>query len=311
VGRYTWAGLGNPLLTLDASREWAVQGKIEVPGGLPGDTLYAVESERSFGGAIEFRLRRIREGAFLSIGVGRVTQDRSFRTSAGDVSDRVALALPHRSFGELRLGGGWANARSYPLSISTEKGVSVSLSLRDRRHLSLPSAYAGDARYDGSYREVAGVLRGYLPIPLGGFANQVLALRVSGGAARGPGAGGGHFAVGGTTSLLPVRGFSRGVLYSDAGWAVTGEWRFPIGVVHRGFGPWPFYLDRLAGGVFLDLAGTAGGEGSREMRGSAGVEFVLTHSILFEELDRVRAGVVFPILEGEGASVYIRSGWSF
>jgi hypothetical protein len=311
VGRYTWAGLGNPLLVLDATQTWSLRGKVAVPGGIPGDTLYAVQRERYIGGAFEFHLRRVREGAFLSLGVGQVTQDRSFRTSAGEESDRISLILPHRSLGELRLSGGWSNARAYPFSVSTEKGVSVSLSFRERRHLSLPDAFAGEVGADGGFREGVGVIRAYLPIALGGFSRHVFALRVSGGAAKGPGAGEGHFALGGTSGLFPLRGFSQGVLYGEAGWSVSGEWRFPIRLLHRGIGPWPLYLDRVAGGVFVDFAGTASGEGNGDTRGSAGVEVVLSHALIFVGLDRVRVGVALPTLEGDGASVYIRSGWSF
>jgi len=311
VGRYSWAGLGNPLLILDATQSWSLRGKTEVPGGPPGDTLYAVQRERYIGGSVEFSLRRVRQGASLSIGGGRVAQDRSFRTSSGEDSDRIALILPHRSLGELRLSGVWSNARGFPLSVSTEKGVSLSLNLRERQHLSLPDSFDGVSGADGGFREAVGVFRGYLPLTLGGFANHILALRVSGGVAKGPGAGAGHFALGGYSGLLPVRGFAQGVLFGEAGWSVSGEWRFPIRVLHRGFGPWPLYLDRLAGSLFVDFAGTGGGEGNRETRGSAGAEVVLSHTLIFDGLDRIRVGVALPTVEGDRASVYIRSGWSF
>jgi hypothetical protein len=65
----------------------------------------------------------------------------------------------------------------------------------------------------------------------------------------------------------------------------------------------------VAGALFLDIAGVSGSSGGS--RASAGVEIVLSHALLFEGLDRVRGGIALPVLEGDGVSVYIRSGWAF
>ena len=171
-----------------------------------------------------------------------------------------------------------------------------------------------------------------------GFADHVLALRVAGGVARGPGADGATFEVGGaggqserltgldlfggTALFFPVRGYRSGERGGRYAWAASAEYRFPLVQVNRGLGLFPLHLDVLHGSLFADAGNAWGPEyglpGFQSPRGSAlwsmGGEVSARMTVLFDVVLTLRTGVAFPGLEVPGTESptwYLRLGPSF
>jgi hypothetical protein len=334
--RYTWAGLGNPHVTLETGQEWDSGGPSAVPredDEAVADTLMPVLRERWAGGSVELRRQRMRYGASFGAGAQVVSLHRRVVGLEGRDESTFEFPHPESELFEGRLAASFSSARAHDFSVSLQDGVRVSAAVRQRWDYSVPDTLAGREGADEALREALLTFEGYRSVGGPGYAPHVLALRLSGGVASGPGAGPGHFSVGGESGSgsgllgfavgsgfrrFPVRGLSVGSLYGSRAWAVSGEWRFPLGFVDRGLGAWPVYLDRLAGSVFVDVAGAdseAEGDSAWRTVSAAGLEVVLTHSLLFEALDRLRVGVAFPLEptpEGSrNPSVYVQTGWSF
>jgi hypothetical protein len=83
----------------------------------------------------------------------------------------------------------------------------------------------------------------------------------------------------------------------------------------QGLGSLPGYLDRFAGGFFVDVAGarTIGDAGGRswETVTSVGAEVVISASLLWEGIDLMRLGVAVPLEISSRPTAYFRVGWSF
>jgi hypothetical protein len=332
AGRYVWAGLGNPVLFLEGMQLWRdpIGFTARVEPEAPLDTLFYTERERAVGAGVEFRHQRMRRAARLTLGGRLVSRDRSLLELDLSESERYRLA---RSSGELLEGRATlavSTARSFPFSVSTQEGVSALVSIRERWELALPDSLRAVSGADGALRDVVGVVNTFKGIPGPGFADHVLALRVAGGASWGPGAGPGHFGIGGgggagsgplgftydaSRGTFPVRGFPVGTVRGDAAWGSTVEWRFPLAIIHRGFGAWPLHLDRMAGALFWEGAGARSTDGSGVVswfvRSSAGAEVTLSRSFLFESPVVLRGGVAVPVQGAGDPSVYLGLGWSF
>lgn len=158
------------------------------------------------------------------------------------------------------------------LAISREDGIVLQVSGRQRHDLNPRTFTDQDGvvrNLDGGYREVTTWNAGYLALPLPGFARHVLAARASGLLRSGPGAGtspiGGISGaavglglpgitgdVGGSTRLLPVRGFADGTRRGTRAWTASAEYRAPLARLGTSLRPLPLYLDRSAVAVFAD-----------------------------------------------------------
>ena len=334
--RYTWAGLGNPHVTLETGQEWDSGGPVAVPREdeeAVVDTLMPVLRERWAGASLELRRQRMRHGASVTAGARAMTLDRRVVGLEGRDTPTFTFSHPQSELFEGRLAASFSSARAHDFSVSLEDGVRVTAAVRQRWDHSVPDSLVGREGADEGLREGLLTLEGYRGVGGPGYARHVLALRLSAGVASGPGAGPGHFSVGGRSGdgsglvgfavgngfqRFPVRGLAAGALRGARAWAVSGEWRFPLGFIDRGLGAWPVYLDRLAGSVFVDAAGAdpdSEDEPSWQTVSSAGLELALSHSLLFEALERLRVGLVFPIEPPAEASrnpsVYIETGWSF
>lgn len=321
---YAWAGLGNPVLGLSASREWDHAGSVRLPDGGPGDV---VSREDIVSVSATVLRRRWRTAASLTLGAEHV-QERFFIEDAPDLRltddyDRLVGAFARVSFG---------NARLYSYSISREDGVSLTVTAR-RRWDTDPSGVA-----DRSYDEATAWGAVYKAIPAFGFANHVLALRASAVWREGPGAslvdlGGasgttldlGFGTIGTRALFLPVRGFPDKVRRGTRAWSASVEYRFPVALIDRGARLFPFYLDRLSGALFVD-AGRAWCTRPEERRSwacalagedetplvSAGGELALDLGLLFGSPFRVRGGVAAPLQGPADEPVfYVRVGPSF
>ena len=293
---YTWAGLGNPLLTLNASREY--------------DILAAESVRREDNVSLHATLLRPRwrSNAAFTLGVEGVAIRRDSTERVLDVEDRLLGAVVGIAFG---------TARTPAYAISAEDGLRVSLAAR--RRFDLDPVFR-----DATYSELYGVARAYRSISAFGFAHHVLAARVSG--VHRTGLGIGPTDVGGTGDFLPVRGFEDGDRIGFSAWSASAEYRLPIALIGRGVRLWPLFIDRIGASVFAD-AGNAqctaaqaaayhfcpgNPEQADEMLMSAGLEVYSDVAVLSFFPVWVRAGFAQPI-QGprDVARFYITLGQSF
>jgi len=319
---YRWAGLGNPVVLVEGG-QWSEARAAVLSGASPdlaADTLFPVVQERFVGVGAEMRRQRVRSVLSLEAGVRWIGRETSLFESDGSESERYSLLRPTTDLVELRGGLAASTIREYPLSISPEAGGRVAVSVRQRWDLAVPDSIAGVTGVDGAFLESVAVVQGYRGIRGRGSDSHVLGIRLAGGGATGPGAGSDHFRTGGLFGTFGVRGHPAGAVRGRRAWSARGEWRFPLAVVDRGAGAWPLYVDRLAGVLFLDAGGrlgesgrTTSGEGLVTTRslGSAGVEFLVSHSLFWEGLQRVAVGGAFPIGSTRSPSIHVRMGWSF
>ncbi|HSJ24617.1 MAG TPA: hypothetical protein VK929_08120 [Longimicrobiales bacterium] len=187
-------------------------------------------------------------------------------------ADGTTLRDPDDDMVGVRGSAGFAHFSVPAVAISREDGLVLQLSARQRRDRN-PRTFADPAEnqvvMDGGYREVTTWNAGYLAMPLPGFARHVLATRASGLVRSGPGAGtagiGGFSGapvglglpgisgdVGGSTRLLPIRGFEEGARRGTRAWTASAEYRAPLARLGTSLRPLPFYLDRSAVAVFAD-----------------------------------------------------------
>lgn len=177
-------------------------------------------------------------------------------------ADAWLASLPTRGYFST-VGAGWSYAKgdSYALSISTEKGRSLGVGLE------LTPSWLGSFTFDeegqrGGFDQLQATAewREYRPAPW--LANHVLGFKLAGGGTLGDGFNYGSFRLGGTFSeygitVVPsewrmLRGFYPA---SDSGewyWLASGEYRFPIWNIDRGWGTLPLFLKHLSGAVMVD-----------------------------------------------------------
>ncbi len=255
---YAFAGLGNPVLALEASRIWENTGGVLFVDTARADTLFrsAVASEDALALFATLVRRRWRSTGTLSLGVEGVRVRREIlnppvpNARHPDERDDLYGVLGRVSY---------ANYIVPPYAISREDGISISLAGRLRRE------DVGFRGIDRGYNEVTGVGAAYKSLPLPGFAHHVLAVRGSGlvrtgdgastssiGGASGGTLGALGLAIGGPARLLPVRGFERGTRYGTTAWTASAEYRLPIALVGRRPMFSPLFIDRLSASLFVD-----------------------------------------------------------
>ena len=339
---YTAAGLGNPVVSVSV-------GQIHDPAGFTlgerenreVDTLYVVDRERRVQLSVDFQRARFRNRLGLTLGASHNWVSSELLDATLEPSTLFALNRPTRRTGEVFATLALSTARAHAMSMTRENGLSGFVRGRVARSLDLPGELAGDPSADEGFEEVVGRLSLYKSLGGGGFARQVIALRASGGVARGPGADGFHFEVGdaagtrerltgfglfgGSPLLFPVRGYASVSRRGRIAWSASAEYRFPLALIRRGFGAWPLYFDRIAAGVFLDAGNAwgpldAGGPSASPKRAalaSAGLELTVNALPLWTVSTDVRAGVAFPLVpvaEGEDRTphrFYLRLGQAF
>ncbi len=339
---YSFAGLGNPILSASFAQSHDALGVAlaRMDEEQPPDTLLPVERERSVGLSVFFPRRRWRDFASLTLSAAHVWEDRTLLEMDLRESSRYALTRPESRLGEAAASISFSNVRSYLYSVSEEKGLGALLRLRVRRDLNVADSLSGQAGWDRGFTDLQGRIRLYASLPGPGFANHVLALRVSGGAGWGPGADASHFDLGGAAGrpetvvavgsfggsplFFPLRGYGDGYRSGRYAWSASGEYRFPIILGHRGLGVLPLYLDRLSGALFLDAGNAWGPELAEAPHGfhnprrdplaSFGAELQVTALPLWTSLLTMRIGLAVPLSDRgrtERASVYFRLGPAF
>ena len=330
---YAFLGLGNPLFQVSAAQSYDDGGQSVLEPDL--DTLIILERQQSVEGAVTFLAPKWRRSLSLTLGGGLSWQRRQLLDDALNVSPDFALNRETIRFANYRVGLNFNSTRTHAFQMGTTRGVAVFLGGGIEQELALPDSVSGVEGVDRSLAEVTGQIRGAIPLWGGGFAQHVLAIRASGGMASGPGAGPLEYRVGGASGrlesltglelfggnflLFPVRGYETSSRFGRYAWSASAEYRFPLLMVNRGFRAWPVHLDRAIGSIFFD-AGNAWGpdisatgfENPLQLAlASVGAEATAEVLGLYDIILRLRGGVGFPLVQGDGPRFWLRVGLPF
>lgn len=305
---WRWRGLGVPELFLSVGRSWDPVGVVTTG---PGDSEGVWYREDHAALEVLFLRRRWRSTAWLQTG-GEI-QGRDYDLHrGGDEGDAILESLDLPDPGALlglRLGLGWGNARSFPYSISAEDGLSIAAHAR--------RWWEADG-LTRTFDQIQGRVAGYRGFPWWGFADHVLAGRVSALGRYGPGAvptsiggAGGSpesllagASLGGTSLFLPVRGYEDGDRIGTRAWTASGEYRLPLHLVGWRGGILGFSITSLSGSLFADAGDAWCAEAIFSCRTKPGapllsagaelsVDFGLLHSIPL----RLRGGLAVPFTD--------------
>jgi WD40 repeat protein len=330
---YAFVGLGNPILSVTADQTYDDAGQFVVEPDL--DTLIVLERERSVSGAVTVLAPNWRRALSVTLGGGMTWRNRQLLDETLQPAQDFSLNRETIRLANYRASINVNSTRSHAFQMGMARGASVFLFGGIEQELAVPDSLSGAEGLDRSLAETQGQLRGAIPLWGGGYARHVLALRLSGGAATGPGAGPLHYRVGGASGqrepltglelfggnfiFFPVRGYETSSRFGRYAWSASAEYRFPLWLVNRGLGAWPLHLDRAVGSLFFD-AGNAWGPDVwptgfqnplRTALASAGAEVTMEILGLYDIVVRLRGGVGFPFIEGDGPRVWLRAGLPF
>ena len=334
---YSYAGLGNPVLSLLARQSWDDDPSLiaQRDEESPLDTLFVLERSRSLLTSVSFNRRKWRNSFFLTFSGGLRWEYRELLDEALEPSTRYRLNRPNTRLSDFSVSMTYSSARAHSFQMGRARGATLFVRGRVLNEMNLPDTLAGVIGADRSEDDVIGRARVYLPLAGPGYASHVLALQGSFGVARGPNANAGHYEVGGASGsretvtgldlfgggpiFFPVRGYDTFSRFGRYAWAASVEYRVPLGLVNRGLGAWPLHFDRVFASVFGD-AGNAWGPArspsgfenpARSALVSVGAEITAEVLTFYKATLRFRTGVALPLVDGEGARVYLRLGVPF
>ena len=334
---YSYAGLGNPVIGLNASQRWVDDGaRVGTPsGGGPPDTLFVLERDRRLSASVGFSHPTWRRSASLTFSGGLVWEDRELLDPQLKLATAYGLRRPSTQLTHFSASVFLGTARSFSFQMGGAAGASLYLRARAQSELTLPDSLSGITGVDRSADDLTGRVRIYLPISGPGYASHVLALQGSFGAARGPDAQAGYFRVGGASGseerlsgmslfggsplFFPVRGYLESSRFGRYAWSASAEYRVPLAFFNWGLGAWPLHFDRVIGSVFVD-AGNAWGPDlspsgfpnpSQSTLASAGAEITAQVFTFYRVSMRFRVGAAVPLIDGTGTTVYLRLGVPF
>ena len=224
---YEYRGLGNPTIGVTASQTWDDDGvRVRRPeAGAAGSpaAFFVLERERRLATSVRVRRPGVRLSTSLRLSAGLVRSDREVLDDALRPTDGFRLVRASSLLSEYAVSFSVSSARSHAFQMGNARGAALYLRARTRDDLDVPGGLAGRDAVDLSVDDLIGRVRAYIPLPGPGFAAPVLAVRASGGTARGPGAQTGYFGVGGASGdrvslpgaptlvggsvFLPVRGY--------------------------------------------------------------------------------------------------------
>ena len=328
---YSFRGLGNPVLGTALAQSWDASSRTIIPGGST-DEFFLVERERSAALSASFLRQRYRSALSLGLRGALVQEEIAIQHPNGDAGPR--LRDPSTTFVDARATLAASNTRRHAFSISREDGVRGWASARMRRERGVASVGRGRVGMDRSFSELTGEVAAFGSPGRIGFANHVLALRISGGIAFGPGADRFHFDLGdaagrselatglglfgGAPRLFPLRGYRDNYRSGRIAWSASAEYRFPIALLDSPLPLLPLSLDRLYGSLFFD-AGNAWGPTRAEpqydnpRRGtltSLGGELTLIVAPFYQRGIDLRFGTGVPLAGGDPV-FYLRVGNAF
>jgi hypothetical protein len=331
---YRYAGLGLPLLDFFATQNFAHDVIVSDDGsGTFSRVGDLIERSRIASLQATFTRPRFRDYTVASFG-GEIESIR-YSTAPETLLPLIpAFYSATHAYPAVIASAGWSNARRPGLSISSEDGISATITGRQRWQRGSSGA---------STRSVIAVTSAYRSLDLPGFAHHVLALRGAIGMTdvRSPD----RFSAGGLSGtaleVFPgvdlgqqrrtfgVRGYPVSAESGIRAYTGTIEYRAPLTAPSRGFRFIPIFIDKTS----LTLFGEAGrafcpasavtSDGicraedvSNPMMRSAGAELNIDTGFQLDLQARVRLGVAFPLVNRErvGASkaqAYATFGASF
>jgi Tol biopolymer transport system component len=330
-GLPTIAGLGlHPAVSVVVERDWDTAFPRTAP-----DEPYVDEREDVAALALDLIRARWRSTSGVSIGGERLRRSRHLY----DAPDLVLIDPADDMWG-VRASAFTARYVVPPLSISREDGYTLQVAGRQRWETDIRTheTEEGTVTFDAAYRELTSWNTAYLALPLPGFARHVLALRFSGLLRDGPGAplsrvggaggsglqfAGAALSLGGSSSLLPVRGYHRGVRIGSNAWTASLEYRAPLVLIDRSLRP--FFFDRVSAALFADaghawcsaeaaarFTACSSSSATRASLLSAGADITALVGFLgINAPVRFGAGVPLRGVHGHSPRFYILSGPSF
>lgn len=330
---YSYAGLGNPILSVQATQDYRSGG--QTLAGTAPDTILILRRERAVEGGATFRVPSWRRSLSFTLSGGMIWESRDLLDVALNPADGFSLSRPTARIADMSASVNYNSSRAFAFQMGLSKGLSVFLLGRSQSEVALPDSLVGVAGADRSLREATAQIRAAMPLWGGGFASHILAMRLSAGASTGPGANVLHFRAGGASGqrerltgaeafggdfvLFPVRGYAQSTRFGKYAWSGSVEYRFPLLLVNRGFRAWPIHLDRAIGTLFFDAGNAWGPDVTptgfvnplQVALASVGAEVTLETLGLYDVRLRLRGGVGVPLVVGNGARAWIRVGLPF
>ena len=338
-GGFRWAymGFGNPDLSLSLSQTRDASARtfpVQLSDSASAE-YFLLERERRADLSASFVRRRYRSSTAVVLNASVAREHVTLQDLEGAAGPALSNPPPRATYADAGATLSFSNVQRRAFSFSREDGVSAFVRGRLRREVGLEGERRGVAGRDRSYGEALGEAAVYKAIGWPGFANHVLALRVSGAAAYGPGANQFHYDVGGAEGrteelsglalfggsplLFPLRGYPENFRSGRIAWTASAEYRFPLLMVDRGLGSFPLFVDRVHGSVFFD-AGNAWGpilgqRGYDNPRGatlaSAGAELSAILVPFYAGGLTLRAGLGVPIRVLSRPVFHLRLGNTF
>jgi len=336
---YSYAGLGNPILSLTARQSFADGG--QQLAGSDADTLFVLERERTLSGAATFLAPTWRRNLSVTLSSGMVWERRELLDVALEPSRDFALARPTSRLWDVTASVNVNTTRSHSFQMGTAAGLSLFALGRVRRELSLPDSLDGRPGADRATQETLGRLQGAVSLWDGSYARHVLGFQATGGVAGGPGAGPFHYRVGGASGrpepltglelfgggflFFPVRGYDVSARFGRYAWTASVEYRIPLWLVNEGLGAWPIHVDRTLASIFFDTGNAWGPDvtatgfrnTARDPLASIGAELTAELLGFFDIRTRLRVGVALPLVEPDpvvgldGPNAYVRVGLAY
>jgi len=307
---WRWATLGVPVLNASVSQSWDATFRVT---DTAGTTLGLLARRRRFA-TVQGTWSAPRVRWSVNGTLGAQYEWRDFTATVDSVLGAPGSLLRRGTrYPSLFAASTVSTTRRALRSVNVEEGIVFTTNTAYRWREDAPSL--------GSWRGTA-TLRGYLPLPLPGYARHVLAGRLIAGLADTKTAS--EFSVGGTSGVLaelfpgvnigdpsrpfPVRGVAPGVQRGTRAVGGTVEYKAPLLMFTRARMPLTAFADRLSLTVFSDAARAwcpdvlvRGNSALCERRGvrdgiiaSAGAELVADIALAYDEPYRVRFGAAAP-----------------
>jgi WD40-like Beta Propeller Repeat len=331
-GAYRYSGLGQPYLDFSAEQSYDHFVIVNQADKVVGDF-----SQRSRIYSASAAITRPRVRTFASLSLGAELENRNYLTDPDTLLAHLSPVFRQPAdYPSLFATLGWSNTRRAPLSISSEDGVSLSVTGRERwRH------GGGDVSSAPSH-EIVGTTSAYKSLDLPGFAHHVIAVRGAAGYTDGRtistfSAGGlsgtslavlAGFSVGAERRTFGVRGFPPSAERGIRAFAGSVEYRAPIAAPSRHIPFIPLLFDRISATAFADAgraycpASSASAavcsmtDSQNPWLASVGGELNLDAALYYDVPARVRLGSAVPIANREQGraktvSFYLAFGASF
>ncbi len=330
---YAFLGLGNPLLGVSGRQTYPDAG--QAIAGTGQDTVVILRRRREIDATLSVLAPTWRRDVSVSVQGGLAWDRLELLDSRLRPTTQYALTRPESRLATIAAAVEVNTSRSHAFQMGQARGIGLFVVGGYERELQLPDSVSGVAGADGSFGEVRGQLRAAIPLWGGGHARHTLALRASGGAASGPGAGPLLYRVGGASGrpeplsglelfggspiFFPVRGYPTSFRFGRYAWSTSAEYRFPLWIGNAGLGAWPLHVDRTIGSLFFD-AGNAWGPDFwppnvqnplRVALASIGAEVTTELLGFYDVVMRLRGGAGLPLVGGVDPSFWVRVGLPF